>query len=215
MFARAKEEESWEKRREKEKSEITRLAKTQAPQILAEQPSILHAYTAKHATDVSAYEFRCERWGDFLALFMGRIQNEWGQRNGEHFMEDRMIREIVSVNLAICRDISLRHGRESDLLGTVSFTRKAEGKIIILPLDAEETGTWRLQMKNENFGMTGYSGPVIAFHSHEGAARQAVDDRIIFTGLDGTLFVPVGRGQEVYNAILAAIGRGWEKVGAA
>jgi len=35
--------------------------------------------------------------------------------------------------------------------------------------------------------------------------RHAGDDEIRFEGAKGTLFVPFGRGQEVYDAILAAI----------
>jgi hypothetical protein len=66
---------------------------------------------------------------------------------------------------------------------------------------------WGLEIKEEIHGQMMYLNPRWMLYADEGAARPSEDDHIIFSGVDGTLFVPFGRGKEVYEAILAAIGK--------
>jgi hypothetical protein len=135
------------------------------PLIKDAQPERLAKSTIKHVTDVAGFSFRCERFGDFLALFV--------ERAGKKTVE--------AVNVARAWPIVLTTGHTPDLGGSayifIATGVNAGGKVAysLMLSDLEPIpGVEQL-----NSWAWGNDGPVTVV---TGIARDADDDRIEFGG---------------------------------
>src|SRR4051794_27412369 len=102
--------EERETRRKELEKDLCIKAEAMKPAIMAEQPVRLDKFLEEHITDGENYGFRCERWGDYLALFIKRGPvpdgKSWGPTTN---------RRCSSLNIGETREIKLSEGRAPDL----------------------------------------------------------------------------------------------------
>lgn len=192
----------------------------------AEQPQLLRRYEAEHERDKALYSCRLERHGDFLAVFITRGEPPPVECHQFGFATRSTNKVVSAINLGNSSLVSFEEGRPPDLQATGQFhsvmewdkatsgwkrkiqlrvadRRPAEWGRPMLLLDAGGTGAraWGYSMDDSDDRPLGVEV--------EQCARQAADDRIVFTG--ATLYVPHGLGSGLYFDILKAIARGWER----
>lgn len=175
------------------------------PQVRAEQAGEIAEFLRGHAEDCAAYEFKCERFGDFLSVFIRR-----GKKT-----KYRVDHIVVAINIGASPAIKFVEGRGADLLGTT--TLKAEwcghsdkhliGKIIAEPSERLWGDGYQqmfvLPRKPDNAGY--YSSYESTIETVDATARPPQDDLIVVEPDVGTIHVPFGRGQAIYNQILNAL----------
>lgn len=165
------------------------------PQIRAEQPALVERFMRVHAEDLAGYEFRCERFGAFLAVFVKRAVNKPPK---DHL--------VAAINLGATPAIQLEPGHGVDMLGVVAVGASwlSDGAVAYrayLNTDGEEQRRDYMIMTSHRPGGGGDdSFPFV--RNIEACARHAKDDLVVFAG--AVLHVPFGRGREVYDKVLAA-----------
>lgn len=206
----------YEEREAKLKPIIDRLsieAETMKPEVMLQQPARLAKFQEEHDADVQGYEFRCERWGDYLALFIQR-----GSETESKYWVPEKRRICAALNIGETREIKLIDGRLPDLEGHACFgyfeqRDNTTGKDEYCPeplLLKNEIRWMKLSLDNR----TKEEGMHLASERDslpvrlEGVARPAEDDLIRFEGIGATLHMPCGLGKEVYQKILDAIKNG-------
>lgn len=210
---------------------INDLARAAEVKALAIKDDLLAGYRAKHRDDVASYYFECRRWGDFLSIFVRRA-GATAIRKEATSINLALVRQIViaSGNPPDCEYV-LTYGyqrsyhnkpTEADSAPPVGLParyhspRHPHEVIARYAMVAAEPPIFQLDAP-PNEGQSGqitfahYHGQRRVTHFTTGYARPASDDRLIFAGLNGTLFAPHGRGQEVHKAILAEIAQGWSR----
>lgn len=167
------------------------------PRVRAEQPAKLSEFQAQHLKDAESYSFRCERFGDFLALFIER----------------RGAKVIASVNIEKSA-IKFVEGHPPNMEGWLNAYVQGDGSF-----------EWRRQYCFSEYGgqnlgdragmfvtdpkpepgrgMTIHGGPE-SVYGIDKCAQGAADDAIRFEAAGATLYAPAGLGRSVYDAILAA-----------
>ncbi len=166
----------------------------------------------RHLDDIQGYSFRCERYGDFLAVFI--------ERNGKKF--------CTALNIGQTMEIQLHEGHPPDLNGKAvyhvegapsTFT-DVNSENLPIPAEGREYKVYgRLPRERDDmvvierdtigsvrFCGHGYGGSLYKRVQTE-VSRDAQDDHIQFRGIDTTLCAPAGCGAKVRDAILDAIKR--------
>ncbi len=232
--ATATEPEQWANPRE----QWEKAAKDTEIGVLAKAEERLAAYRADHRKDAAGFKFDCKRHGDFLAVFVTRIQMRyvnWTAIGPEPFDSS------ATINLGQTRNIVLTRGHVPDTKGRVGYRLYWE------PIDQPLSGSsysWnsgeqftkpvkghrlRATEAGDNYLLSGtgtFAHPIIdttpppaspgSFGGYggwqQGAGyetpnypRPAANDAIDFVGANIRLVVPAGKGQGVYDAIMAAL----------
>lgn len=192
--------------------------------VISEQPKRLAELLAKHEEDKKLYQFRCERHGDFLAVFITRAPQPDG-----HSIWGRTSNKVVSaINLNAHGTITLNEGSAPACDETASLTfsfehpKTSEGatdysaarirKVVPSFSDCDAPYPVMLRENEKSarngmmFGSQGrYKGEeYLAGIVIPGIARGARDDKIYFSAAGVTVHAPAGIGASVYKKILAA-----------
>lgn len=186
------------------------------PQIIAERESKLAEFKQLHEVDKASFDFRCELHGGFLAVFMTR-----GPKPSDGLRYLRNLhggyktsnKTVSAINLCASRVLTLAFGSPPALDGIVTFTGNTDDgavrevyqvekcyRMIALDESAQE-------LRSGMFLSTGYSDPLNGMHVKD-CPRPAQDDSVYFVGSGIRLLAPAGRGQSMYDAILAALETG-------
>lgn len=199
---------------------LAHLAKLAEPDALARADDIMRDLREAHEADVAEYRFECRRHGDFLALFMTRVQPN-------RSAPDRL---VVSLNLKSVRSVSLARGHEPDRAGVLfyrAWARSADGKMTS-SVDGISSPRTEQQIRD---GATVFAAPEYPAcgsremvrdlrsegrgpHGHPGSCgfltmgypRPAMDDAVVFSGLDMAVQAPAGMGLGVFDKIMACVG---------
>lgn len=214
--------ESQDERERRERAELDAANKARAealvPEVIAEQPARFTKFEAAHAADVAGYSFRCERYGDFLAVFMQRgPEPEWS------YGRRRTNKQVSVINLMGASIITLNPGRPADLRGDAYFSWHYDydsqtGKTLGIKVGAQQphydypryqivTAPVAAQTNGNGYAQdiwNGYDGRIFGVNV-ESIARPAEDDRISFQAAGVTLHMPFGCGEAVYASILKAL----------
>ncbi len=198
--------------------------------LLRESHARLDMLAKRHRLDVAEYRFRCERYGDFLAIFV--------ERNGKKL--------CTALNLAQTKEFQLIEGHEPDMKGTVTYTvcrsnggggysYSSNDSVNYNSDDLEappvgclykvfatlphirctnDDGTPNFPMIISGEGARDHRGAGVHLHYNpyrrvetNDVSRDALDDCIIFRGIETTLFVPATLGAGVRDEILRWLGR--------
>lgn len=212
--------ESQDDRERRERAELAAANKARAealvPEVVAEQQDRLAKFEAAHAADVSGYSFRCERYVDFLAVFIQRgPEPEWSYgRRGTN-------KRASVINLMGSSIITLNPGRAADLRGDAYFSWHYDydsrtGKTLGVKVAAQQphydypryqivTAPVAAQANGNAQGVWAGSDTRIFGVHVENVARGAEDDTISFQAAGVTLYMPFGCGDAVYASILKAL----------
>lgn len=197
-----KSNEASERRARFKQAKIT--AHSMLPDVLSEQPLRLAEFERHHLLDRDSYHFECRKWGDWLSLFIqrGTTQKTW--IDGHLFQDDKF---LTSVNVAQTKEIRLIAGTEAGTEGRGEFIVYTERDPVKI-----ECSYPSVTQPSRKFILGNYSRPQMGslfFHGEsphfipiENCAAPAQDDRIVFKSIEATLFVPFGKGKDVYNQIL-------------
>lgn len=174
------------------------------PGVLARIPAEQAANEDEHRRQVAGFSFECRRFGDFLTLFIERMEQKLA----------------TSVNIAATREIRLYPGHAPDFNGQVLY--RLSSTYVVNDdgtRDDEEHKVWpdyitsaharrqlfALDEKREDRNNFMYSGPRHTGHRTANFPRPAEDDSIRFEGIGATLYAPFGCGQAAHDAILKEI----------
>lgn len=182
------------------------LAQNMEPALRAKQLGALESFRDDLEKDKQTYVFKAVRWGDFLALFIQRGE----VRDQYYFGSTPTNKHVAALNIATSREIVLSEGRAPDLSGVITFYLSYASNPNKEVRAMEPSIPWKrlltLKQPSEHFGgMLQSSSRDCVTHRMEGCARPSEDDTIYFNGPNATLYVPFGRGAEIYAAILQAI----------
>ena len=188
------------------------------PTIQAMQTSKLQDFTAKWEKQKGSFNFHCDRWGDFLALYASEPADDGA-----------VIRTILAVNIKTDTPITFVPGHAPDLGASQWIYGVVDDENnVVLKFDGSI-----LSGQNAHGHSSQSMGQVLKV---EGIAQGAENDRIVFgkgggyagdivysfssgqnttqlpTALPGaTLQVPAGLGEGVYGQILECLKKGAEK----
>lgn len=201
---RRKEMLSEDHKKSQEKDKMKLEAELMKPKVMAEQHERLCKFIADDKLDYDSYDFRCERYGDFLAVFIKRGENK--PRNAWYSGN----KTVSAISLMNNKTVTLIEGRAPDTSAIARFLRSNDsaGKYIVsfeyfpeMPyrsmLKVDSTG------QNQIYNTWGYDNFLGV--TLEGCAAPSLDDSIRFEGSGVTLFIPFGKGKSVYDKILKAI----------
>jgi hypothetical protein len=213
------------------RAKLAEQAQTLIPMVKAQQPERLAAFQADHQSDVDAFSFRCERFGDFLSVFIERRNRNY---DPVHNKSPRAVTKMVmAIRLADAASIVLKLGSDPDLGGKSEFVAEnilREGG----EKWTEELAIDGADLPSVGKKAVGWSGHMVGDTSNQlgvsvdGIARPAEDDIITFgqgggtyspqqwsgnmpapTQLPGaTISTPSGEGPKIYAEILAALRNG-------
>lgn len=205
--------------------EANRAEMTEETKALALADAKLTEYEAEHARQSAGFSFRCEKFGDFLAVFIGRDGNVEPSQPKSH---------AATINLKGTQAFKLEPGYAPDRLGVLTYWHSSEwldaaGKVIgrggglTIPSPTwrntcgpnyEVAPTYRQFMQvyipgsNESYGrmMMGsdYDNRLNRRRT-ENYPRVAMDDKVVFDGIGTTIYAPAGLGQSVIDAIHTAL----------
>lgn len=177
-------------------------------EVLAAQIERLERFREDHEKDLTLYEFRCERYGDFLAIFISRGESI----EREYYWQEDNTKIISALSLMHSQEIRLVEGYAPNMSGVAYFSERLDnssGKYYahvlyddiidrpMLVLDKPVDGNvWMIGSESyyERLGV-----------SVEGCARGAKDDTLRLEGGGATIFAPFGKGKMVYEKILEAM----------
>lgn len=205
---------------ERTAAEIDALAGKAEAEALAEKDALLANATARHDRDVAGYKFDCRRWGDFLSLFVERLELGWETE------EYRPRTYATSVNIRETKELRLDEGHAPDVAGILKYyicLKRDDGNGSICG------GGWERQPAPEGchyyvwpdyptpparsmFRLDAPDEPYMNWeddhprYSTPNFVRFAADDVIRFEGVGASLFAPAGCGKAVYEKILREIG---------
>lgn len=216
------------------REEILNLVKEEEEKALLKKDEFLLAFQQEYEKDKAGFEFKCERWGAFLTLFIARRANK--DRTGYFYFEDYMIgpgltEYSTSINIKNSDAITLHKGHPPDCKGTLWYSllvRSDDMKSLtsyygkgeyrppqgyhheispIYPTLNRSYNTFRIipAPKDQPERHGGWHHGNNGFDfKTENYPQSAKDDEIYFTGIRATLFVPHGFGEEVLSKILLA-----------
>lgn len=181
------------------------------PDVIAERDGVMSELQREHLADIASFSFRCERHGDFLAVFMTRgvaKAAEWAP----------LTKVVKALNLSGVRGITPAFGRQPDMQGTVNFSTipinySSDCPVLEVNYSYQGRSYPRYAMVEEGASKTeihhgspmffgGYADPAAGLHVND-CPRGAEDDRIHFSGIDVTIYAPAGLGHSVFDQILA------------
>lgn len=187
------------------REQIRAQAAAMIPDVLQEREAKLIELNEKHETDKHSYGFRCERFGDFLSLFISRGKEKYAG----------------SLNLGVTQAISQNLGFEPDMKGEVTFRRGYGGRDYSQMVAEVVWDEYRpralVHIEPPQLNDRSDHGYVMMSHSSDDylhglrvadCPRAAQDDKIKFEGPRATIFAPAGLGHNVYEKILQAIAAG-------
>ncbi|WP_422923192.1 hypothetical protein [Singulisphaera sp. PoT] len=212
---------------------LERLAREAEPEGLAKRDELFEQAQAEHAKDVAGFKFECKRWGDFLNVSTARLGNPREPKNRFFYVEKPEQHYSTSVNLNLVTAIRLIEGHVPDMQGELGYAYNLVSDNTHGGTTIGGTGFgnylapsghhWKVFPQ---FPRIPYSRPLFQMakpeerdpentiymsdHSYSNIyttnayPRPAHDDVILFEGLNARLFVPAGKGQAVYEAILGA-----------
>lgn len=189
---------------------------------------VFKRYTQLLEHDRATYKFKCERYGDFLAVFVTR-----GVKKHDYWEQTSIPNKFVgSINIGTTKQILLNPGLDVTLDGinypsidwrTLEnesyYDSAAQGKRVYASICVCYTPRpehWNneyllgshliltLPPKENNVTYGGDSGGSVTVGKIEKCARPARDDTISFER-NGTLHIPFGLGEQVYAQILKEI----------
>jgi hypothetical protein len=190
-----------------EKDSLVALAESFIPGITAQQPGILAEYQNEAEKMLKLWGFRCERYGDFLALF---VDDGGGSRT-------------CAVNLNTVDQIQLKLGRLPDIEGcgfikVENITRyPTEGSVTCRIIQEDGWREGNTTVLVDRVDLASYLAPrlyslgsasTVCYRNLvrlTGLARPLQRDCIIFSA-ENKVYTPPGHGSIVYNAILKEIG---------
>ncbi len=188
-------------------------AELMKPKVLAEQHKRLCDFIEEHKKDSETYEFRCERHGDFLAVFITRGEEQ--VRTSWSYQPNKIVAAISLIN---DKTIELREGNYPDTSATARFNRWSKY--------TEDLKEYEYSVVQDYYPNSSYRYMLVTdspsqaphmWHTQDGrflgvtltgCAAPAVDDKIRFEGSGVTIYVPFGKGKAVYDKILKAIKAG-------
>lgn len=96
-------------------AEADKAAKLAEIKVLQDAPEKIAKYRADHRKDVAAFKFECKRHGDFLALFVTRIQMvDWQGTTA-------LVPTAHMINLGKANGVTFEPGRAPDMKGAVKY----------------------------------------------------------------------------------------------
>jgi hypothetical protein len=176
------------------------------------QAEMLQGFVDSLSKDVAEYVFECERHGDFLAIKATRL--------GQKF--------ATAINLTASTDIRPTEGSPPAMDGIIryyiqhtktdgsddSFSRTPIGragagyKLEAFPSTDEWNGhhpIFEIDREADRHGGMMYGSSNQCQEVSRNMPRRARDDTIRFNGARATLYMPHGKGNETFAAILAAL----------
>ena len=195
------------------------------PTVHAQQADRLKQFQADHEEEIKAFRFRCERYGDFLSLFITRKPGYVGEP----------AKIVMAVNLQADSPIQLVTGRDPDLGGSSRFRTAMRYGVAVPDIDGASLYT---DMYSLSWSSNGRRDDPLSEVVVDNMARPAEDDQVVFgqgaephynhpllgssygsavvavgnvngTALPGTtISIPTGLGEGVYKQILAALKEG-------
>lgn len=149
-------------------------------------------YEAAHTKDRSSYQFRCERYGDFLSVFI--------ERNGDKLASALCLNGVATISPVEGKPP--RRGPETFQI----WNSGSSPSIYRIGMPDRHA---MLQVHNQTPGSVGH---VQFISSHGGpqpvqiqdCALPPIDDEIQFSGTHVSIYVPHGLGPGVYQKILNA-----------
>lgn len=174
--------------------------------ILAEVPAKLAEYKKDYDEQVAGFKFKCQRWGQFLNVYVAFGKNEYE----------------TSINMGNVERIDLIDGHGVDALGKIFY--------YVIEANSDEKGNRDLSFINARcpnrhvygLGMTqfdtkeciiksSYDSYGFVMSEYEllkkrtlGIHRSSKNDRISFNGIDYNLEVPFGLGRDIRDKIIKA-----------
>jgi hypothetical protein len=201
------------------KPQLTAQANIHKQIILAKQPEKLKKFQEILEDDIKGFEFRCERWGDYLTLFVKRGPKiEYKDPYGRYNFGSNKI--VSSINLSESKLINLTLGAAPSLSGKLAFVAGQKRDKTWILYDNQEPEYYynykiieHIEDINPPNAYYGYqhsynSGGKFVDVDIDTLAVPAMDDLIIFNGAKYCLHVPFGRGWTIYQQILEAIKQG-------
>ena len=175
----------------------------------AEQPARLAEFQQWLARDKSLYRFRCERHGDFLAVFITR-----GPEPEPEYRRWLATNKTVAAVKIGRGGIRLTEGDDParDQSSALRFEFTDGKRQIVLYVRPYESRGMMLTGPSDGRNNAYISSSDCRYAGQEHlaglivneVARPASDDKIYFTDADMTLWIPHGLGGEVYAQIMAA-----------
>lgn len=181
------------------------------PEIAAGRDAKLTDFEAEHAKDADGYEFRCERYGNFLVVFMSRGEPA---TNAMGASERQKI--AIAINAGAAKTINLALGYLPDMTGTASLDAQyyspervtvvyghAHKKARMVEAEAAVGIDAQSALAQQYYGM---QTNFLAGTHVQDCPRPAADDSIAFDGIATTIYAPAGLGQGVFDQIMKALG---------
>lgn len=212
-----REEAERKERRELHQQLLERLALDKELEVLRERMSVDEEFRAEHQNDLAAYKLRAEKWGPYLSLFIERLTSHGRYRDesgGYKYTCEPVVRFWAgALYLPESSTIEFVEGHPVDMQGSVVYRSAggSDGGAAVAPREGykslpERRTIHTVQKKISNNRHCGaYYEPQQPKHITPNWPRPAADDKIIFNGIRTTLYIPYGRGQEVYGTILGAL----------
>lgn len=184
------------------------------PQVQAENAEKLAEYKRLHESDVKSYHFRCERYGEFLALYIRRGPDD--------------NKTVHAINIAQTT-VKLVEGHLPDLGGEVGFRTRGRTSLSDSSASISIVAIWpgiefehsyprrrvieTMAKPDEDWVCFGDDDYILADLRVPECAQPALDDEIHIELLPqpGTgiiLTTPAGCGKDVFDTIMAAVGQG-------
>jgi hypothetical protein len=213
--------------------ELERLAREAEREALAKADEIFAEAAEEHQRQTDGYRFECRRWGDYLTVFIERAANRKGSWGNEP-----ELKASTSLNIGQTKEIRLALGHCFDRLGTLEYRashvaddrsswggwgtgygRCAPGKgyhYEVSP-DYPTVPSSRDMIRADAKEQERFHGHYMSMEDYqprlktEGYPRPAKDDKIRFDGIGITIYAPAGKGQSVYDAIMAELEKGYER----
>ena len=178
---------------------------------LAKKTQLFNDAVNEHAKDCVGFRFQFERVDDWLQIFVARLANSklTDVRNSFWYYPQT---QAVSVYLKNVTFVELKKGHLPDFNGELEYVREWNGtdgaydvqpQYPYIPYSGRPIWYEDVSSQNTCFASSSYNEYKIKFKTLN-YVRAAEDDIIVFNGIHSTLHTPAGKGQEVYNKILAA-----------
>lgn len=204
---------------------LERLAQEQEQVALQKKDALLADAWAEYKRDLAGLEFKCESWGSFLTIFIARRGNPEPEEEPYVWTEPKEF--STALNLKNCRVVELSKGHVPDCLGQLSYLYcikegssswgsnhmgnaplKEGQKWVVWPkwpyVPRGRKLFYLAEPEKDRGEYVNFDTSYFIRHRTHNYVRPAKDDEIIFRGLGATIYVPAGKGVDVYKQILTA-----------
>lgn len=186
--------------------------------VLAGEPAELKNFLKLHAEDLSTFQYAFRRYGDFLTIEAGRRLARYDWRASTYCY--KFERQAITIGLPRIDVIKVLDGERPTLSGKAYFLKQtgvmnAREKFIVIFDRGEKDGYkekifWtapvHAKADKQDFFRLGNT----EIHLCDGCAAASVDDVLDFSPI-AKLYIPFGRGREVFEALMVALGSYWEQ----